>query len=103
MVARADVPLPKDDAVVGTLALADGFTIQVAAFRERNLATAFIQQLRAAGLPAFRRTDGSGLRHLIFVGPYVTDGEVQAVQQMLATQGFGQGRVTHEDAGALLP
>jgi general secretion pathway protein A len=102
-VARADVPLPKDDAVVGTLALADGFTIQVAAFRETNLATAVIQQLKAAGLPAFRRTDGSGLRHLIFVGPYVTDGEVQAAQQMLATQGFGQGRVTHEDAGALLP
>lgn len=102
-VARADVPLPKDDAVVGTLALADGFTIQVAAFRETNLATAVTQQLRAAGLPAFRRTDGSGLRQLVLVGPYVTDGEVQAAQQMLATQGFGQTKVTHEDAGVLLP
>ena len=100
---RADVPLTPDDAVVGTLALADGFTIQVAAYREPNLAAAVIQQLRAAGLPAFRRTDGNGLRHLIFVGPYVTDGEVQAVQQVLVMQGFGQGKVTHEDAGVLLP
>ena len=100
---RADVPLIQDDAVVGTLALGDGFTIQVAAYREPNLATAVLQQLRAAGLPAFRRTDGNGLRQLILVGPYVTDGEVQAVQQVLVTQGFGQGKVTHEDAGVLLP
>jgi len=100
---RADVPLIQDDAVVGTLALGDGFTIQVAAYREPNLATAVLQQLRAAGLPAFRRTDGNGLRHLILVGPYVTDGEVQAVQQVLVMQGFGQGKVTHEDAGVLLP
>lgn len=100
---RGDLPLPKDDAVVGTLALADAFTIQVAVFRDVNLATAVIQQLRAAGLPAFRRSDATGLRYLVLVGPYITDGEVQASQQMLAVQGFAQGKVTHEDAGVLLP
>jgi len=100
---RGDLPLPKDDAVVGTLALADAFTIQVSMFREVNLATAVIQQLRAAGLPAFRRSDAAGLRYLVLVGPYITDGEVEAAQQMLAAQGFAQGKVTHEDAGVLLP
>jgi hypothetical protein len=28
---------------------------------------------------------------------------VQAVQQLLAAHGFAQSRVTHEDAGVLLP
>jgi general secretion pathway protein A len=99
----ADVRPAEENAVVGTLALADAFTIQVATFREPNLATAVVQQLRAAGLPAFRRTDGSGLRLQVLVGPYVTDGEVETAQEMIAAQGFGQGRVTHEDAGVLLP
>ena len=100
---RADVPPPHQEAVVSTLALADGLTIQVASFREADRAAALIQQLRGAGLPAFRRPDASGLRHVVMVGPYVTDGEVQAVRQLLAAQGFPQSTVTHEDAGVLLP
>ena len=87
----------------GTLALADGFTIQVAAFREANRAAAVVQQLRGAGLPAFRRTVPNGLPHLVLVGPYVTDGETPAVQQILSAQGFLQTKVVREDAGALLP
>ena len=75
-------PMQRDE--VGTLTLADGFTVQVGAFREANRAAAVVQQFRGAGLPAFRRTDANRTRHLVLVGPYVTDGEVQAVQQILA-------------------
>src|SRR5258705_436746 len=65
-VVKADVPRLQEDAVVSTLGLADGMTIQVAAFRDPDRATTVIQQLRGAGLPAFRRTDG--VRHLVLVG-----------------------------------
>jgi hypothetical protein len=41
-----------DDVTSGTLTLADGLTIQVAAFRELDRAAAVTQQLRGAGLPA---------------------------------------------------
>jgi general secretion pathway protein A len=99
----ADIPVLIDDVTSGTLLLADGLTIQVAAFREPDRAVAVIQQLRGAGLPAFRRFDPGGLRHLVLVGPYVTDGETQSVQQILAEQGFRQTKVVHEDAGTLLP
>jgi hypothetical protein len=92
-----------DEATIGTLTLADGFTIQVGAYRGADRAAAVVQQLRGAGLPAFRRAEGNGLWHLVLVGPYVADTEVQAVRQALAGQGFGQTKVVREDAGALLP
>ena len=99
----ADIPVVIDDVTTGTLLLADGLTIQVAAFREPDRAAAVTQQLHGAGLPAFRRFDPGGLRHLVLVGPYVTDTETQSVQQILAEQGFRQTKVVHEDAGMLLP
>src|SRR5262245_37403447 len=102
LAAGADIPVVLDDATSGTLALADGLTIQVAAFREADRAAAVIQQLRGAGLPAFRRTDRSAMRHLVLVGPYVTDSETDAVQQVLLAQGFRQTKVVREDAGRLL-
>ncbi len=101
--AAADIPVVIDDATSGTLALADGLTIQVAAFREPDRAAAVTQQLRGAGLPAFRRMEPGGLRQLVLVGPYVTDGEIQSAQQILFAQGFRQTKVVHEDAGTLLP
>jgi cell division septation protein DedD len=99
----AVVPDGSDEATIDTLTLADGFTIQVGAFKGADRATAVVQQLRGTGLPAFRRADGSGLWHLVLVGPYVADTEVQAVQQALAGQGFGHTKVVREDAGSLLP
>jgi type II secretory pathway predicted ATPase ExeA len=101
--AAADIPAVADDATSGTLTLGDGLTIQVVAFRERDRAAAVTQQLRGAGLPAFRRMEPGGLRHLVLVGPYVTDAETQSVQQVLADQGFRQTKVVREDAGTLLP
>jgi type II secretory pathway predicted ATPase ExeA len=101
--AAADIPVVIDDVTSGTLALADGLTIQVAAFREPDRAAAATQQLRAAGLPAFRRMEPGGLRHLVLVGPYITEGETQAAQHVLSQQGFGQTKVVREDAGTLLP
>jgi general secretion pathway protein A len=101
--AGADIPVVIDDVTRGTLTLADGLTIQVAAFRERDRAATVTQQLRGAGLPAFRRMEPGGLRHLVLVGPYVTDAETQSVQQVLADQGFRQTKVVREDAGTLLP
>ena len=101
--AAADIPVVIDDATSGTLTLADGLTIQVAAFREPDRAAAVTQQLRGAGLPAFRRVEPGGLRHLVLVGPYVTDGETQSAQQILFAQGFRHTKVVHEDAGTLLP
>jgi cell division septation protein DedD len=92
-----------DGVTSGTLALADGLTIQVAAFRAADRAAAVTQQLRGAGLPAFRRTEPGGLRYLVLVGPYVTDGETQSAQQVLSDQGFRQTKVVREDAGTLLP
>jgi len=92
-----------DDVTTGTLALADGLTIQIAAFRQLDRATSVTQQLRGAGLPAFRRIEPGGLRHLVLVGPYVTEGEIQAAQQTLSDQGFRQTKVVREDAGTLLP
>ena len=86
----------------GTLGLGDSLTIQVTTLRQENGAAAVVQQLRGAGLPAFRRIDGS-MRHLVLVGPYVTDSEVETIQQQLAMQGFTQTTVIHENAGALLP
>ncbi len=102
---RATVVVPdgSGETTVGTLTLADGFTIQVGAFRGADRAAAVVQQLRGTGLPAFRRADGNGLWHLVLVGPYVADTEVQAVRQALAGQGFGHTKVVREDAGALLP
>jgi hypothetical protein len=44
-----------------------------------------------------------GLRHLVLVGPYVTDAEAQSAQQILSGQGFRQSKVVREDAGTLLP
>jgi general secretion pathway protein A len=99
----ADIPVVIDEVTSGTLSLANGLTIQVAAFREPALAAAVTQQLRGAGLPAFRRMEPEGLRHLVLVGPYMTDGETQSVQQILVEQGFGQTKVVREDAGTLLP
>jgi general secretion pathway protein A len=101
--AAADIPVVIDDVTTGTLALADGMTIQVAAFRERDRAASVTQQLRGAGLPAFRRMEPGGLRHLVLVGPYVTDAEAQSAQQILSEQGFRQTKVVREDAGTLLP
>jgi len=101
--AAADIPVLIDDVTSGTLTLADGLTIQVAAFREPDRAAAVTQQLRGAGLPAFRRFDPGGLRHLVLVGPYVTDTETESVQHVLTQQGFRQTKVVHEDAGTLLP
>ena len=101
--AGADIPVVIDDVATGTLTLADGLTIQVAAFREPDRATAVTQQLRSAGLPAFRRMEPGGLRHLVLVGPYVTEAETQSAQQILAAQGFRQTKVVREDAGTLLP
>jgi type II secretory pathway predicted ATPase ExeA len=101
--AAADIPVVIEDVTSGTLALADGLTIQVAAFREPDRAAAVTQQLRGAGLPAFRRREPGGLRHLVLVGPYVTDGETQSAQQILSEQGFRQTKVVREDAGTLLP
>jgi general secretion pathway protein A len=101
--AAADIPVVIDDVTTGTLALADGMTIQVAAFRERDRAASVTQQLRGAGLPAFRRIEPGGLRHLVLVGPYVTDAEAQSAQQILSEQGFRQTKVVREDAGTLLP
>jgi type II secretory pathway predicted ATPase ExeA len=101
--AAADIPVVIDDVTSGTLALADGLTIQVAVFRQPDRAAAVTQQLRAAGLPAFRRMEPGGLRQLVLVGPYVTDGETQSAQQILSEQGFGQTKVVREDAGTLLP
>jgi general secretion pathway protein A len=102
--AGGDIPVVVDDVVTsGTLALADGLTIQVAAFREPYRAAAVTQQLRGAGLPAFRRAEPGAFRHLVLVGPYVTDAETQSVQQILAGQGFRQTKVVREDAGTLLP
>ena len=92
-----------DDVTTGTLALGDGLTIQVAAFRQPDRAAAVMQQLRGAGLPAFRRMEPGGMRHLILVGPYVTDAEAQSAQQVLSDQGFRQTKVVREDAGTLLP
>lgn len=103
-VASAAIPvLPGEKAIVGTLALADGFTIEVAGFRDVDRATSVIQQLHDAGLPAFHRTDRNGLRHFVMVGPYVTQTEVDSIQQTLASRGFTQTRVRREDAGVLLP
>jgi len=99
----ADAPVLMDDVASGTLTLADGLTIQVAAFREPDRASAVTRQLRGAGLPAFRRMEPGGLRHLVLVGPYVTDAETQSAQQVLAEQGFRQTKVVREDAGTLLP
>jgi general secretion pathway protein A len=96
-------PIVPEAPVPGTLSLADGFTIQVASFRSGDRTAAIVAQLRDAGLPAYWRLDPSGAVFVVLVGPYVTDGEIQGVQQQLATQGFTQGRVRHEDAGALLP
>ena len=101
--AAADIPVVIDDVTSGTLALADGLTIQVAAFREPDRAAAVTQQLRGAGLPAFRRMEPGGLRHLVLVGPYVTDTETQSAQQILSEQGFRRTKVVREDAGTLLP
>jgi cell division septation protein DedD len=101
--AAADIPVVIDDVTTGTLALADGLTIQVAAFRQPDRAASVTQQLRGAGLPAFRRIEPGGLRHLVLVGPYVTEGEIQASQQTLSDQGFRQTKVVREDAGTLLP
>ena len=101
--AAADIPVVIDDVTTGTLPLADGLTIQVAAFREPDRAAAVTQQLRGAGLPAFRRIEPGGLRHLVLVGPYITDAETQSAQQLLSEQGFRQTKVVHEDAGTLLP
>jgi cell division septation protein DedD len=101
--AGADIPVVIDDVTSGTLTLADGLTIQVAAFRELDRAAAVTQQLRGAGLPAFRRMEPGALRYLVLVGPYVTDAETQSVQQVLAGQGFRQTKVVREDAGTLLP
>jgi general secretion pathway protein A len=103
LAAGADIPVVIDDVMTGTLTLADGLTIQVAAFRERDRAAAVTQQLRGAGLPAFRRMEPGGLRHMVLVGPYVTDAETQSVQQILSEQGFRQTKVVREDAGTLLP
>lgn len=103
-VAAASIPvLPRDSAIVGTLALADGFTIEVAGFRDVDRAASVIQQLHDAGLPAFHRTDANGFRHFVLVGPYVTQAEVDSVEQVLAARGFTQTRVRREDAGVLLP
>jgi type II secretory pathway predicted ATPase ExeA/cell division septation protein DedD len=99
----ADIPVLIDDVTTGTLALADAMTIQVAAFRERDRAASVTQQLRGAGLPAFRRMEPGGLRHLVLVGPYVTDAEAQSALQILSEQGFRQTKVVREDAGTLLP
>ena len=55
--AAAVIPVLSDEVASGTLSLADGLTIQVAAFREADRAAAAIQQLRAAGLPAFGRIE----------------------------------------------
>jgi general secretion pathway protein A len=101
--AAADIPVVIDDVTSGTLALADGLTIQVAVFREPHRAAAVTQQLRTAGLPAFRRVEPGGLRYLVLVGPYITDGETQSAQQVLSEQGFRQTKVVREDAGTLLP
>jgi general secretion pathway protein A len=101
--AGADIPVVIDDVTSGTLALADALTIQVAAFREPDRAAAVTQQLRGAGLPAFRRLEPGGSRHLVLVGPYVTDAEAQSVQRILGEQGFRQTKVVREDAGTLLP
>jgi hypothetical protein len=103
LAAAADIPVVLDEVSNGTLSLADGLTIQVAAFREADRATAVIQQLRSAGLPAFRRVDPTGGRHLVLVGPYVTDAETLSVRETLIAQGFQQTKVVHEDAGTLLP
>jgi len=101
--AGADIPVVIDDVASGTLTLADGLTVQVAAFRELDRAAAVTQQLRRAGLPAFRRMEPGGFRYLVLVGPYVTDAETQSVQQIVAGQGFRQTKVVREDAGTLLP
>jgi len=101
--AAAAIPVVPDEVSNGTLSLADGLTIQVAAFREGDRAAAVIQQLRGAGLPAFRRIQPNGLLHLVLVGPYVTEGETESVREMLSAQGFRQTKVVHEDAGILLP
>lgn len=102
--AAATIPvLPGDNATVGTLALADGFTIEVVGFRDADRAASVIQQLHDAGLPAFHRTDADGLRHFVLVGPYVSQSEVDAVRQLLTTRGFTQTHVRREDAGVLLP
>jgi len=101
--AAAAIPVVPDAVSDGTLSLADGLTIQVAAFREGDRAAAVIQQLRGAGLPAFRRIEPNGLRHLVLVGPYMTEGETESVRQVLSVQGFRQTKVVHEDAGILLP
>ena len=102
--AAIDIPvIVTDEISSGTLPLADALTIQVGAYPEADRAAAVIQQLRGAGLPAFRRTDQNGRRHLVLVGPYVTDTETEAVQQDLLTQGFRQTKVVHEEAGRLLP
>ena len=103
VVAAGANPVVSDDVTTGTLALGDGLTIQVAAFREPDRAAAVTQQLRGAGLPAFRRMEPGALRHLVLVGPYVTDAETQSAQQVLAAQGFRQTKVVREDAGTLLP
>ena len=101
--AAAAIPVVPDAVSDGTLSLADGLTIQVASFREGDRAAAVIQQLRGAGLPAFRRIEPNGLRHLVLVGPYMTEGETESVRQVLSVQGFRQTKVVHEDAGILLP
>jgi general secretion pathway protein A len=101
--AAADIPVVIDGVTSGTLALADGLTIQVAAFRAADRAAAVTQQLRGVGLPAFRRTEPGGLRYLVLVGPYVTEVETQSAQQVLSDQGFRPTKVVREDAGTLLP
>jgi hypothetical protein len=102
--AAAAIPvLPTGTTPIGTLALADGFTIEVAGFRDVDRASSVIQQLHDAGLPAFHRTDANGLRHFVLVGPYVSQIEVDSVQQTLAAKGFTQTTVRREDAGVLLP
>ena len=96
-------PIVQETPASGTLSLSDGLTIQVVSFRSGDRTAAVVTQLRNAGLPAYWRMEPSGAAFVVLVGPYVTDGEIEGVQQQLATQGFAQGRVRHEDAGALLP
>ena len=96
-------PLVQQTPISGTLGLADGLTIQVASFRSGDRTTSVVAQLRNAGLPAYWRKEPGGAAFVVLVGPYVTDGEIQDVPQQLSAQGFTQGRVRHEDAGALLP
>jgi type II secretory pathway predicted ATPase ExeA len=86
---------------VDTLGVVDGFTIQAAALRRPDGAATIVQQLRGAGLPAFARTLPGGTWHLVLVGPYVTEGEVTAVQQALSRHGFADTKVVRDEGSAL--